>query len=660
MNKTAIIIFLFAFINLAFAQTDTLWTPVDIPMRDGESLAADFYAIDSTVTKPVILIQTPYNKMTYRAASFYWDTADTNQLWDLVHYHFVILDWRGFYASSGAESLGYDRGQDGYDAVEWIAGQSWCNGRIGTYGGSALGDIQFKTAKHHPPHLVCSAPYIKDFRTEYDDYYCGGVLRRQHLGSLEHLGFLTADVITAQPVENFVWDYILTNSDFAESLAVPMLLVSGWFDHYPDDIIRAFYDLKTRSAPAVRSLHKLMMGPWTHSGVGVIAQGDLTYPGAVGFDDSLCIPFFKTYLREVDCDYDTFPEFLYFQMGDEEWRSTEDWYSLADSFDTLYLNSPGALGSNFPPAGDLSDSLVYDPRNPSPSVGGASFDPTNPDLITGPADISDTVESRGDVLIYTTPPLSYPLEIRGAVSVELYASSDRLDTDFAIRLCDVYPDGRSIILTDGIRRGRFREGTRSEVLMEPDSVYLIPVELTYLAMTFPAGHRLRIDVTSSCYPRYDINPNSGGELYEPGDTLVATNRIYRSAGFPSRVIIPGTASLEISENRNRPTDFAISAYPNPFNLAVTINIGSRRGLINQIPTVEIFDLNGRCVSVIARPEAAAISSNKGDCFVGQSPSRNDGQSQFIWTPNESLGSGVYLVRATVGEQTTTSRIVYLK
>lgn len=251
------------------SQTASKFYPIDIPVRDGKTLAADLYSIDTTMTKPVILIQTPYNKNYYRLAVYIPPQAGGAAFpYDSVSYNYVILDWRGFYGSKNADVPNYDRGLDGYDAIEWIANQKWCNGKIGTWGPSALGVIQYQSAKHHPPHLVCSVPLVKDFKTKYSDYYYGGDFRKEHVESLMKLGFFAStDIITNHPDEDLTWSFIEKNSDYPDSISVPMLLISGWFDHFPDDVIRSFDDLRKRSDTKVRLQHKLMIGPWLHTAI---------------------------------------------------------------------------------------------------------------------------------------------------------------------------------------------------------------------------------------------------------------------------------------------------------------------------------------------------------------------------------------------------------
>lgn len=508
----------------------------DIPVRDGKTLAADVYVNPGSRPKPVILVQTPYNKALYRLNfSLYRQTVFPL---DSSRYQYVIVDWRGFYASRDADVQGYDRGLDGYDIVEWIAAQPWCDGKVATYGGSALGMIQFQTARHQPPHLVCAVPMIKDFKTKYSDYYYGGVLRREHVETLAKLGFgVSIELIASRPVENALWKSIEQQSDYADEFNVPMLLVSGWFDHYPDDVIRAFGDIRAASDPAVRAQHRLIMGPWTHSGVDQETQGDLSFPNAVHVARAAALAFFDYYLNGAKNGWPLTPPVRYYQMGENEWRDCADWGELGTSEHRLFLADGGRLLRTPDDSGDESDQFRTDPRDPSPSHGAARFDPFDPSVIVGPVDIRDVVESRGDVLLYTTEPLEQELRVTGSGTLRLSVRCDVPDADFSVRLCDVFPDGRSIILTDAIHRARFREGTDREVLMQPGSIHTVEIGLQELAHTFLKGHRVRVVIGGADYPRFDVNLHNGGAMYTAGDTVVATSEVLHSAAHPSMLLL---------------------------------------------------------------------------------------------------------------------------
>ena len=630
MKKYFSIIFLLCAFALQLpAQPRTSFLSIAIPTRDNKTLAADLYALDTTKALPVILIQTPYNKNFYRTRVGVPEAGGASFPYDSLHYNYVVLDWRGRFGSKDAEVAGYDRGLDGYDVVEWIAQQKWSNGKVGTWGGSALGQIQFQTARLHPPHLVCSVPLIKDFKTKYSDYYYGGVFRKEHVESLAKLGFLGVQTILDHPTNDLVWRVVENNSNYPDEIAVPMLLISGWFDHFPDDVLRAFYDLREKSATSVRAQHKLLMGPWLHTEVGKAEQGQLTFPNSVGAPDSMALRFFDYYLRNIPNGYERDPVMRYYQMGTNDWRVTNDWFALNSATTPLYLQAGGLL-SLIKPAGSMApDSFRYDPRRPSPAVGGSRFNPFDPTTPVGPQDLRQSVESRSDVLIYSTPVLDKSWVINGAIKVDLFVASNRRDTDFAVRLCEVYPDGRSMILTQGIRRMRFRNSYTNEELLTPGQVYQVTIELQNLALTVLPGHRLRIDITSSNYPHFDINLNNGGTLYVAGDTLIATNYVYHDAVRSSRVLLPMAAATSLRESPSAsPANFQLNQnFPNPFNPATAIRFTLPQ---QEYVTLKIFDASGREVQTLISGNLAAGTHR-------------------IEFEAKNLASGIYFYRVQTGQ-----------
>jgi predicted acyl esterase len=553
------------------------WVPLQIPTRisvqDKKYLEADLYSMDTTVQKPVILIQTPYNKSKYRV----WEQpgyAGASKIFDTISYNYVILDWRGFYANQSKDTTPYNRGLDGFDAVEWIAQQKWCNGKVGTWGGSALGEIQFQTARENPPHLVCSAPFIKDFKTKYEDFYYGGVYRREHVQSLVKLGFLTEDIILSHPTKDMLWNSVEKANDYANKFSIPMLIATGWFDHFPGDVIRAFEDIQTKSNSSVRNKHKLIVGPWTHSSFGLIKQGIMNFSEAAQYSDQLGKEFFDFYLLGKDNGYPERSAVNLFEIGSNRWETYPSWAAVPRVLDTLYLNLNGRLLEYPPPPkmgpmSDPPDTIRYNPRDPSPTLGGSRFNPFDNSVETGPQDISKLVESRNDIQIYTSEFSDEEYFINGAITAELFVGSDRKDTDFGVRISLVDKNKRSIILTQGIKRARFRENTSAEAFMEKDSVYKITVELSPISIKVEKGEQIRIDITSSNYPMFDINLNNGGELYKSGDTLVATNLIFRRPEYPSHVIIP-TKKLFTGFDETSETS-GVEVYPNPVQSIISIS-----------------------------------------------------------------------------------------
>mgnify|MGYP001007050072 FL=1 len=428
---------LYLYTFLILINTGTLssdYYEINIPTRVEEAgkkyLSADFHSKDTNTAKPVILIQTPYNKIPYRILDIL--PANSKKFgfqYDTDNYHFVIVDWRGFYASKDAAINQYDRGLDGYDIVEWIAAQKWCNGKVGTCGGSALGMIQFQTARHRPPHLVCASPSIKDYLNQYSNYFYGGVFRKEHVESLEGLGFISANIILKMPEYNTVWERLADSSDYPEEFNVPMLLISGWFDHYPSDVIRAFHDIRQRSDVKFRNSHKLIFGPWTHGAVGDKKQGDLEFPEAEDISTEAVMRFFGYFLLGNKNNWEAEPVIRYFMMGDNKWETCEDWYSLKKDNISLYLHPQGKLEFEPVPVTIKEvepDTIVFNPKDPSPSVGGSGFNPFDANVISGPVDIRQPVESRSDYTAFETAVLEKDIRVTGSIDIELFFASDQI------------------------------------------------------------------------------------------------------------------------------------------------------------------------------------------------------------------------------------------
>jgi hypothetical protein len=477
-------------------------------------LAADIYPGRPFVRKPTILIQTPYNKNLYRGL---------NPVFSPDKYHVVIVDMRGFYGSQAAAVPGYDLGLDGYDCVEWIAKQDWSDGKIGTYGGSALGVIQFQTAKHAPPHLVCAMPAIGNFKRGYSNFYYGGDYRKENTEA--HSQFCDIPTVLSHPSLDDYWTAYEAENDYAGRIVVPMFMVSGWFDHFPAEVIRDFHDLKSNSDPRVRNLHKLVVGPWTHEGVNRTIQGQLAFPQAVGLVDQMTDDFFDFYLLGQATAYESYPPLQFFQMGDNSWVATDDWYAYGGRTGQVVLAPGGRLMRTSLPFMSGVISWQYDPGNPASSSE------------EGPWDISQVTEKRADVAVFSSGVLFAPLKIQGSIRAVLNVSSSCPDTDFSVRLCDVYPDGRSLQMAQGILRLRYRDSLSQPQPANPGQVYQVTVDLGELALTFPPRHKIRLDITSSSFPKFEKNLNDGGPMYPPtGTGVVATNSLYLSTQYPSKLI----------------------------------------------------------------------------------------------------------------------------
>ncbi|HLG34050.1 MAG TPA: CocE/NonD family hydrolase [Bacteroidia bacterium] len=570
-------------------------------MSDGKKLAADIYIPAGCTSCPTILIQTPYNRWFYHAGL----PLDIGLNLNSSNYIFVIVDWRCFYGSAAACVASPDRGQDGYEVIQWITSHTWSDGQVGTWGASALGVIQFQTAKKNPPGLVCSVPIVASPVTSYFDYYPNGVLRTEYVDQLAALGYSTAAILQF-PYYNFGWQVAENNSNYPDSIAVPCLMIGGWYDHNTVSLVDFFSELRQQSPLAVRDQHRLLMGPWTHNTTsGSPANvGQLSYPQAQGWSDSLSNLFFDFHLRSINNGWNTTPYVNYFQMGENTWQNDSAW--PPQSFVAkLYMHSNEVLDFNAPTLSNDNIGMVYDPHDPSPTVGGATL---RADLDQGPYNQAPLVESRIDVVKFTSAALTQDVRVYGRPKVHMHVSSDRKDTDFAVRLTDVYPNNSSMLLSDGIFRMRFRNGftTNDTASMIPGQIYSIEIELPDVAITFPAGHKVRVDVTSSNYPRYDCNLNNGLQMYVAGDTNIATQIIYFDNSHESYLELPVSDSAVGVAEMTLPEEWNVEVYPNPATDVVYVIARN-----NSLKKVEMYDVSGKMIFNLHNPAMIATVDIRG-------------------------------------------------
>ena len=508
----------------------------EIPTRDGQALAADVYLPKKEGRYPTVLVQTPYDKSLMRPAFVGEGRWGADSLFTKDHYAFVVVDWRGRFASRAAQRPGTQGGgaEDGYDTVEWIATQDWSDGKVGTWGPSALGAAQFRTASAQPPHHACAVPVVMPLNLTYDVYFPGGALWEEFVVTLERLGFITRDRLAEHPSRDAFWVALARSRHIRPAdVDVPLLLVGGWFDIYVDPVIETFETLRREAGPA----HTRGRAP-RHRAVAAShrrgAERSAALPRRSRRGLRRAESFFDRCLRGIaDADTDR-AEITWFQTGSDDWRSAETWPPPGVAAARYHLHAGGKLDRAAPQGGGEPARFAYDPAQPVPTVGGHVLSPSLP---AGPQDLAE-VEKRADVLVWSSEPLRDEVAIAGKVEAELHVATDRTDTDFVALLADVYPDGRSILLTEGITRLRYRDGVEREVLAEPGAVYRVRVPLTNLGHTFLPGHRIRLVVTSSFSPKYHRNRNDGGSLYVEGPSLVATNTVYADATRPSTLILP--------------------------------------------------------------------------------------------------------------------------
>lgn len=597
-----------------------------IPMSDGKKLAADVYIPAGCSSCPTILIQTPYNRLLYHSGL----PLDIGLNLNAGNYNFVIVDWRCFHGSAAACVTTPDRGQDGYEVIQWITSQPWSNGQVGTWGPSALGVIQFQTAKKHPPGLVCAVPIVASPVTSYFDYYPNGVLRTEYVQQLAALGYSTAAIL-AFPFYNIGWQIAENNSNYPDSIAVPMLMIGGWYDHNTESLVDFFSALRQQSPVAVRDKHRLLMGPWAHNTTsGSPANvGQLSYPEAQGWSDSLSLLFFDFHLRNVNNGWNTTPYVNYFQMGENTWRNDSVWPPQS-SVAKLYMHSNEVLDFSAPTLSNDNIGLVYDPHDPSPTVGGATL---RLDLDQGPYNQAPWVEARIDVVKFTSAAFTQDVRVHGKPKVRMHVSSDRKDTDFAVRLTDVYPNNSSMLISDGIFRMRFRNGftTADTASIIPGQIYSIAIELPDVAITFRAGHKIRVDVTSSNYPRYDCNLNNGLQMYVAGDTNAAAQIIYFDSAQVSYLELPVADSTVSVTEYSVKQKLSVEVYPNP--ASDVVRMFSKQETIKK---VVLCDISGKEIFVL-----------KDLPFEAMIDVRN-------------YPSGIYILKIYTDEQVTVQKIAVLK
>jgi predicted acyl esterase len=511
-----------------FIVTDNL-----VPMSDGIELATTVYRPQGDGPFPVIVARTPYNKDGQKNEA---------QRFCRNGYAYVAQDLRGRFKSKGHHAIifhndGWNTPHDGHDTLAWIAKQPWCNGKIGSTGGSALGITQNMAAPDAPAALAAQHVVVAFSDMYRQGAYQGGAFRS---GLLEN--WLKATDMTDVNLKTFVahprydefWEELNAESQ-AERVNAPAVFFGGWYDIFLQGTINSFTTIQSRGGPAAKGRCRLVIAALGHG-----TMDELKYPASAGklprCADNLA--WFDAMLKGKDNGIASEQPVHYYVMGDPTdekapgnvWRTADSWPPPAQET-PYYLHTSGKL-STMRPTENGSHSFKYDPVNPVPTIGGAELGAN-----IGPRD-QRSVESREDVLLFTSDVLEEPLEVTGRIAARLYVSSDCPDTDFTVKLTDVYPDGRSMLVTDGILRARFRESFEKEKLLEPGEVVEIRVDLWSTSLAFNRGHQIRIAVSSSNSPRFDPNPNTGHAFRADHEKRIATNTLHLSEEHPSQIVLP--------------------------------------------------------------------------------------------------------------------------
>jgi putative CocE/NonD family hydrolase len=553
-------------------------------MRDGVELAADVYRLDGREPLPTLLHRTPYDRL---IGNFSNIPADVLRL---VRDGFAVAiqDTRGRGGSGGSFTPFAAEAADGADSVAWAAGQPWSSGRVGMFGASYVGATQWLAAAAAGDAVEAITPVVSS--ADYHSWlYRGGAFELGFallwtlmflappeairaggdvgavLDAADDAGELYARTPLAdvpglaeapwyrdwveRPAYDDGWAAVSAAERFG-SITAPALVVAGWHDLFCAGSLASYTGLRRHGgSAAAREETRLVVGPWAH---GVLGGSfvERSFGVRAAIDGVDITGLLSGWLggRLGKDEPPAAKRVLLFVMGPNVWREEDDWPLPDTAFTPWYLHSRGGAntaagdGALSPeePGEEPDDSFAYDPRDPVPTAGGATFLPgvwlgAN----AGPRDQA-AVERRPDVLCYTSPPLERALEVTGPVRLVLHASSSASDTDFTGKLVDVCPDGRAELVTDGILRARHRDSRSAPALLVPGEVVKLEVDLGATAYVFPAGHRLRLEVSSSNFPRFDRNTNTGGTIAAERieDAVLATNVVHHRRGAPSHLVLP--------------------------------------------------------------------------------------------------------------------------
>ena len=563
---------------------------VSVEMRDGIKLAGDIYRPGDGGKYPAILVRTPYHSDEVFNFSYVQPLPTVR-----AGYALVVVYVRGRYGSEGIYDVAAPQdveGADCYDTVEWVACQPWCDGNIGMAGESALGTVQWRTARETPPHLkaiapsltgapgerkpeILDAPAFLNVAVSFTLLIAGNILdkleaegqdtteSRRLIRELEEDPSLAYNYLPLKDIPHFdipgvreTWHKVLGITPVTKPSAgpgpypyhkvnIPVLNIASWYDPWSRHTFNTFRDMKEKAGSSYAREHQhLFAGPWCHH-KPTRTLGDIDFGlfadeiGSRAWEYQLS--FFDKYLKGKDIDL---PALRYFTMGRNTWHDTSAWPLPQTTWQRYFLHSRGGANSSDgdgilnreEPGQEPIDTYVYNPFHPVPTTGGKGAEAEN-GFVTGPID-QFHVERRADVLCYTSPELDNDMEVTGPLELHLFASSSCRDTDFTAKLVDVYPDGRAYNIVDGITRARYRNSFNQSELLEPGQIVEFIIRLGPVSQLFRRGHRIRIDVTSSNFPTYDRNMNTGNAIGVDTEGVPALQTIYHRSGYASYIDLP--------------------------------------------------------------------------------------------------------------------------
>lgn len=514
---------------------------VFIPMRDGVRLSAYIYFPPGKGPWPVIFEQR-YAVIT--------NNASRKELAALAQRGFVAAraSFRGAQLSEGQwrgyRSLAWGEQQDGYDLCEWFGTQPWSTGKVGTFGGSQGGFAQNFLAVTQPPHLVCQYMTDTGLSLFHEGYRIGGITRPERFKKMSEVARNPADndALMVEWFQHPHYDDYWRAEDCTlhfRKMNVPCFSLGSWYDFMCVGSIQSFVGRQHRGGPKSQHQQQLLIGPWLHGGLPKSNKiGDLTFPQNAFFDtQEHMLRWFDHYLKGIANGVEKDPPVRYYVMGavnepeapGNVWRTAEDW-PVPSKETPYFLGADGHLGTDKPRDTQSWTTLQSDPLHPM-EIPGTSF--------PGARD-ARAFERQAEVRTFTTAALTEPVEWTGKVRADLVIASTAKDTDFIVRVSDVYPDGRSILIMDYPHRARYRHGWDHEKLLKPGQPQRLTFDVGSLSQIFNRGHRIRVTIASTGAPLYEPNPQTGEPLTMdwPAKVESAVNTIYHSTQHSSRILAP--------------------------------------------------------------------------------------------------------------------------
>lgn len=558
IKELFIIVILAFFASEFYAHEEITKETVKITTKDGTNLASDIYIPTEGDNHPVILIRTPYGKQQHVYEGEYFAYNG---------YAVVIQDSRGKWESDGEYFPFINEKNDGIETINWITNQDWCNGEVGMWGSSYLSYCAIVAATEKPEalktlfiisgwldgkkiinpggtmHLMLNLPWILHEETQK--------VRSINYDMEELFEYLPLNnVFNSIGIDSKIWgkEYDirgLNDNLSATEIDIPVFHVTGWNDFVCNSALEVYNQTSQNSS----NQNKLLIGPWFHDQLQTkyteVGDDDFGPESAMGRENlcGLSVEWFDHIFKEKNPRLETGPDVKVFVMGENKWEEHDQWPPENVEYKKLFLSSNEGANSS---SGDgelagnvkdikTSDTFIFDPLNPVPTYGGANFHFFLPTI--GVKDQSE-IEERNDVLVYTTDILEDSIHIVGPLELALFASTEGLDTDFTAKLVEIRENGYARIIQEGIQRASYRNSATERELLEPGKIYKFTIDLGATAIKIPAGSKLRVEISSSNFPKYDRNPNTGEDAFEATKLETVKQTIHHGSEYPSHLLLP--------------------------------------------------------------------------------------------------------------------------